>query len=92
LSDALAAGRIPKGVATVGKIVQLIPGGGWNASFRDEFYHSRGDEKPIIAWALMDDGSVCGLIADDTACPKPVTESKSPFQHYTWHDPGKVHI
>lgn len=74
------------------KIVQLIPSGGWCASFRDEFYQSRGDERPLVAWALLDDGSVCGLVADETAQPKLVTEYSAPFLHYTNHSTVKAMV
>lgn len=88
-SPSPAAGHVLKGVATVSKIVQIIPAVGWCASFRDEFYQSRGDERPLVAWALLEDGSVCGLVADDTSQPKLVTEFSAPFLHYANHSTAK---
>lgn len=43
------------------KIVQIIPATGWWARYRGYLVGARSFERPLVCWALMEDGEVIGV-------------------------------
>lgn len=44
------------------KVIQMIPAPGWTAAFRDEETRTKGDTRPLVCWAVMEDGAVEGMV------------------------------
>ena len=63
------------------KIVQLMPALNWSAAFRDEETHIKGDTRPLVSWALCDDGSVVGTVVEGSEI-RLVTQTHEQFLSY----------
>jgi hypothetical protein len=66
----------------MGKIVQMIPAAGWSAAFRDEATHIKGDTRPLLCWALSDDGTITGAVIEAGNQVMPVSETREAFLSY----------
>jgi hypothetical protein len=59
----------------------MIPAVGWSATFINMETHMKGDSRPLVCWALMEDGSLKGMVADGQSI-KAVTEMREEFSSY----------
>jgi len=66
------------------RVLQLMPAAGWTATFIDPETKMKGDSRPLVCWALLEDGSVAGMVADGKDV-KPVTELHQDFSSYHCH-------
>lgn len=63
------------------RVLQVMPASGWTATFIDPQTRMKGDSRPLVCWALMEDGRVSGMVADGNEV-KSVEELPVDFSSY----------
>lgn len=66
------------------KIVEMIPAPNWSAAFRDEDTHVKGDTRPLVAWALCEDGTMIGAVVEGVEI-RTVCDTREQFLSYHYH-------
>ncbi len=70
------------------KVIQVMPAANWSATFINPETHTKGNSRPLVCWALMEDGTVAGLVVENQEV-KLVTEVDEDFSSY--HCYGAAH-
>lgn len=63
------------------RIIQMMPALNWSAAFRDEETHVKGDTRPLVAWALCEDGTMIGTVVEGDEV-RTVCETQEKFLSY----------
>ena len=80
--------RVDEGADVPEAIRQVLPANGWRARYAAE----DGSEfiKPLVVWALHEDGTFHGLVANDLLYPTPVVADDLASGHFLEYVPSFV--
>ena len=70
------------------KVIQVMPAPNWSATFIDPDTHTKGNSRPLVCWALMEDGTIAGMVVEEHEI-KAVTDVHEDFSSY--HCFGAAH-
>ncbi len=70
------------------QIVQIIPATGWWARYR--WPKEEGYERPLVCWALVENGDVVGVKEDFDGTVSLVEDNDCPFIGYVYRGAEKI--